>query len=285
MSLRDARMPGHDARKEALSTHGGAAIEIERVAATGSTNDDLLATVRAAAAAGASGFAPRLLVAERQSAGRGRHGRRWHASPGRSLTFSLAWQLRRANLDGLSLAVGSAIADALDPPSGGAPRIGLKWPNDLWLLDPAQDVEQVPGRKLAGILVETAPLGAARVAVIGIGVNIAAQPAGAAVEAVASLDEIDPGATPASALERIAPALVAALERFDALGFAGFEARFAARDLLRGRAVIGAAGELTGVAAGIARDGALLVDTGAGVVSVASGEWRIHLAESAGRSC
>jgi len=285
VSLRDARVPGHDARKEALSSHGGAAIEIERVAATGSTSDDLLASVRAAAATGASDFAPRLLVAETQSAGRGRHGRRWHALPGRSLTFSLAWQPRRADLAGLSLAVGTAIADALDPAPGEAPRIGVKWPNDLWLLDHAQGLEQAPGRKLAGILVETAPLGAGRVAVIGIGVNIAAQPVGDAANGVASLDEIDPGATPPAALERIAPALWAALERFDTLGFAGFEERFAARDLLRGRAVVGAPGEVTGIAAGIARDGALLVDTGAGVVPMTSGEWRLRLAESAERPC
>jgi len=56
----------------------------ERVAETGSTNDDLLARVRAAAALGATAFAPCLLVADRQRAGRGRHGRHWHATPAAS---------------------------------------------------------------------------------------------------------------------------------------------------------------------------------------------------------
>ena len=281
MPLRDARMPGNDARKEALSGLGGVAVE--RVAATASTNDDLLERVRAAAAAGATGFAPCLLVADRQSAGRGRHGRRWHAAAGRSLTFSIAWQPRRADLAGLSLAVGVAVADALDPRA--THRIGLKWPNDLWLLDPQGDVAQQPGRKLAGVLVETAPLGAARVAVVGVGVNVRAQAVDGALAAAAaaSLDEIDPGATPSSALERVAPALVEALARFDALGFAAFAERFAARDLLRGRAVVG--GDVSGIAAGIATDGALRVDTGAGIVAVTSGEWRLRLAERAEPSC
>ena len=77
-------------------------------------------------------LAPCLLVAERQTAGRGRHGRPWRSTPGASLTFSLAWPLTRADLSGLSLAVGVALADALDATA--TPRIGLKWPNDLWLV-------------------------------------------------------------------------------------------------------------------------------------------------------
>ncbi|MGZ8260636.1 MAG: biotin--[acetyl-CoA-carboxylase] ligase [Caldimonas sp.] len=291
MPLRDATLPRNDARPQALSAGGAAAIArgaalppIERVDATGSTNDDLLARIGAAAAAGASVFAPCLLVADRQLAGRGRHGRRWHAAPGRSLTFSLAWQPRRADLAGLSLAVGTALAEALEP-AGTAPRIGLKWPNDLWLRDIGADPSGPPGRKLAGILVETAPLGASRVAVIGVGVNVAAQPVADAASGVASLAEIDPGATPASALARIAPALFAALERFDADGFQDFAGRFAARDLLRGRAVAGAGGEVTGVAAGVAADGALLVETGSGVVAMKSGEWHLRLTGGAEPSC
>jgi BirA family biotin operon repressor/biotin-[acetyl-CoA-carboxylase] ligase len=274
-------VPGHDAREEALSTRP---TTIERVAATASTNDDLLARVRAAAAAGATSFAPCLLVADRQLAGRGRHGRTWHAAPGRSLTFSIAWQPARADLAGLSLAVGAVLADALEPPHA-TMRIGLKWPNDLWLVAADAEPSLRAGRKLAGILVETAPLGAQRVAVIGIGINVHLQPVADAASGAASLDEIDPGATPSSTLARVAPALAAALERFDALGFAAFADRFAARDLLRGRAVAGTAGDVSGVAAGVSDDGALLVDTGTRVVAVTSGEWRLRLSERAERSC
>ena len=282
MPLRDARMPGNDAGEEALI--GGATVE--RVARTASTNDDLLARIRDAAAAGATRFAPCILVTDAQTAGRGRNGRQWHSAPGHSLTFSLAWQPRRGDLGGLSLAVGVAIADALDPPRGEAPRIGLKWPNDLWLVD-REPLASGPsgGRKLAGILIETAPLGTGRVAVIGVGVNVVAHAVADAASGLASLDEFDRTATPESTFSRIAPALGAALASFDAEGFAAFADRFAARDVLRGRAVVAVGGDVAGTASGVGADGALLVDTGERIVAVTSGEWRLRIAAEAERSC
>ncbi|HSC62505.1 MAG TPA: biotin--[acetyl-CoA-carboxylase] ligase [Caldimonas sp.] len=260
----------------------------ERVAETGSTNDDLLARVRAAADAGAATFAPCLLVADRQSAGRGRHGRRWHATADASLTFSIAWPAARSDLSGLSLAVGCALADALDRP-GASLTIGLKWPNDLWLVDAARGAAaddahraktpsaRPEGRKLAGILIETAPLGAGRVAVVGIGINVRPHAVADAASGLASLAEIDGDATPAGTLARVAPALFAALRSFDAGGFAPFADRFAARDVLRGRRVAGggARGDVEGVAAGLAADGSLRIETAAGTIAVASGEWRL----------
>ncbi|MET0208454.1 MAG: biotin--[acetyl-CoA-carboxylase] ligase, partial [Burkholderiaceae bacterium] len=87
---------------------------------------------------------PCLLIAEHQTHGRGRQGRSWHSTPGASLTFSLALPLEVADWSGMSLVVGAAIAEALDPQGG---RLRLKWPNDLWLDD----------RKLGGILIETVP--------------------------------------------------------------------------------------------------------------------------------
>jgi len=270
----------------------------ERVAETGSTNDDLLARVRAAAALGATAFAPCLLVADRQRAGRGRHGRHWHATPAASLTFSIAWTSPRSDLSGLSLAVGCALADAIDVP-GRPLRIGLKWPNDLWLVDaPSAGVDDLgsprdpfaarpEGRKLAGILVETAPLGRGRVAVIGVGINVRAQEVADATSGVGSVAEIDPDATPTTTLARAAPALFAALRSFDTAGFSAFVDRFAARDVLRGRRVCGsgAHGEVDGIAAGIAVDGSLCIDTATGAIAVASGEWRLTRIEAAGSPC
>jgi BirA family biotin operon repressor/biotin-[acetyl-CoA-carboxylase] ligase len=270
----------------------------ERVAETGSTNDDLLARVRAAAASGATAFAPCLLVADRQRAGRGRHGRHWHATPAASLTFSIAWTSPRSDLSGLSLAVGCALADAIDVP--GRPwRIGLKWPNDLWLVDaPSAGVDDLgsprdpfaarpEGRKLAGILVETAPLGRGRVAVIGVGINIRAQDVADAASGVACVAEIDAEATPETTLARVAPALFAALRSFDTAGFSAFVDRFAARDVLRGRRVCGsgAHGEVDGIAAGIAVDGSLCIDTATGAIAVASGEWRLTRIETTRSPC
>ena len=270
----------------------------ERVAETGSTNDDLLARVRVAAASGATAFAPCLLVADRQRAGRGRHGRRWHATPDASLTFSIAWTSPRSDLSGLSLAVGCALAEAIDP-RGRPQRIGLKWPNDLWLVDAASasadDVgpprnllaRRPEGRKLAGILVETAPLGLGRVAVIGVGINVCAQEVSDATSGIGAVAEIDPDATPATTLALVAPALFAALRAFDDAGFAAFADRFARRDVLRGRRVAGAGaqGDIEGVAAGIASDGSLRIDTATGPIAVASGEWRLTRIETASSPC
>ena len=270
----------------------------ERVAETGSTNDDLLARIRDAAASGATEFAPCLLVADRQSAGRGRHGRRWHGAADASLTFSIAWPSARSDLSGLSLAVGCALADAIDV-AGQPLKIGLKWPNDLWLVAaPTNSDDGAPrerdagaarpeGRKLAGILVETAPLGRGRVAVIGVGINVRLAHVADATSGVASLVEIDPDATPATTLARVAPALFTALRTFDGAGFAAFADRFARRDVLRGRRVAGAGaqGDIEGVAAGIASDGSLRIDTATGPIAVASGEWRLTRIETASSPC
>ena len=137
------------------------------------------------------------------------------------------------------------------------------------------------------MLVETAPLGRGRVAVVGIGINIRAQAVADAASGVASIDEIDAQATPATTLARVAPALFTALRSFDAAGFAPFADRFAARDLLRGRRVAGAdaRGEVEGVAAGVGADGTLRVETAAGPIAVASGEWRLVRIEPAGSPC
>ncbi len=251
-----------------------AALDIECVAETGSTNADLLAWARTEAAE----YRPRLLVAERQTAGRGRHGRRWHAEPGASLTFSLAWPLRAKELSGLSLAVGVAIAEAIDPAQEKRRHVGLKWPNDLWLVG-----ADGQGRKLGGILIETAPIDIGRVAVVGVGLNVFEQRVAEASSGIAWLREIDALATPLAVLVRIVPALIDALERFDGEGFAAFAARFADRDLLCGRPVqcSGSAGarSIDGVAVGVSRSGELLVSTAQGVEAIGSGEVSARLAE------
>lgn len=225
---------------------------------------------------------PTAMVALRQTAGRGRRGRSWAAQPGDTLTFSLGLPLRLDAVPGggsaLSLAVGLALAEALDAglqthqaTAGGpcAPAIGLKWPNDLWLGE----------RKLGGILIEATPApGLAegqRWVVIGVGLNV--QP-GAAVPGSAWLP------TPAPSLGAVwrwlVPALLQAVSAFERHGFAPLQAAYARRDVLRGRAVqlwtsasppatgqatSGAAADPSGVAHGVADDGALLVHTAGGL--------------------
>jgi BirA family biotin operon repressor/biotin-[acetyl-CoA-carboxylase] ligase len=111
---------------------------------------------------------PCLLVAEEQTAGRGRQGRTWQGQRADALTFSLGLMLAPPDWSGLSLAVGVCLAEALDPQQ--RLGLGLKWPNDVWV-----DAPQAP-RKLAGMLIETVWVegdnSASRYTVIGMGINL-----------------------------------------------------------------------------------------------------------------
>jgi BirA family biotin operon repressor/biotin-[acetyl-CoA-carboxylase] ligase len=213
---------------------------------------------------------PCLLVAEHQTRGRGRLGRDWMASPGASLTFSLALPLAPREWSGLSLAVGLALAEALDPAD--PPRIGLKWPNDLWLVDgPGR------GRKLGGILIETVSVGPHRLCVLGVGLNVLPQPHEGLSHGYACLQEIDPDASAPAALARVAEPLVRAVLAFQAAGFAPLVAAYARRDLLLGQPVSTTLADVPeGVAEGVDEHGALRVRCG-GLHRVVSGEVSVHL--------
>ena len=247
-----------------------------------STNSELMRRLK-----GSPGAAPRpeplLLVAEQQSAGRGRLGRQWLSRRGDSLTFSLSLPLAPADWSGLSLAVGISVAESLEPARSGAPRVGLKWPNDLWLSTPQGE------RKLGGILIETASWGGARHVVIGVGLNVRpvalaadAADAAAALPAIAPgcLQDMDGGLDAPAALLAIVPALVQAVQAFEQFGFAPFQARFAARDVLAGRAVQLSDGT-QGSAHGVSERGALRVLTPAGMVEVSSAEVSVRPAPGA----
>ena len=216
---------------------------------------------------------PQMLVAIHQTAGRGRLGRRWHSEPGSSLTFSLALPLHRADWSGLSLAIGLALAEALEPDGR---RLGLKWPNDLVLADAGQPG---PGRKLGGVLIESVSVGEQRAAVIGIGINVLPQPAADADYGVAALTELWPEATPQDTLARIGEPLVRAVLAFERDGFAPLQPAYALRDALQGRAVRTTDAALAeGVAEGVDADGALKVTAGGQVRRVVSGEVSVRLA-------
>ena len=237
-----------------------------------STNTELLRRFKAQT----QGAEPTLLLAERQTAGRGRMGRVW-SSDATSLTFSLGLNLTPQDWSGLSLVVGLAAAQSLSSD----PRLSLKWPNDLWWQE----------RKLGGILIETAssagagasegPTPVARYVVIGIGLNVelpAAEVAQGLSTAPAALSELPEPLTASAALRRVVPAVLAAVREFECTGFAPFAPAFAARDVLKGRAVQlsqataqAPAGD-QGEAAGVDASGALLVHTATGLQRVQSAE-------------
>ena len=145
------------------SAGAGRFADVRRVASTGSTNTDLVALARAGAPEGV------VLVADHQTAGRGRLGRRWQAPAGSSLLVSVLCRpslpLGSAHL--VTVAAGLAAVDAVAEVA--AVRPGLKWPNDLV-------VETGAGtRKLAGLLAESVVEGGSLTAVVvGMGMNVRA---------------------------------------------------------------------------------------------------------------
>jgi len=238
---------------------------VEAVGSVDSTNTELMRRVRAGQLR-----QPVLLAAEHQSAARGRLGRAWQTGvpgePGSALAFSLALPLQARDWSGLSLAVGLAAAESLHP------DIRIKWPNDLWLWDGRQ------GRKLCGILIETAALPAdggahaARMAVIGVGINIAPLAGQDFAEPPAALRQLRPDLDAPGALALIAPPLVAAVRAFERQGFAPLMARYAARDMLAGQWVRCSDGT-QGQSLGVGPDGALRLLLPGGIArDITSGE-------------
>lgn len=211
---------------------------------------------------------PTLLVAEQQSAGRGRLSRQWHSQRGDSLIFSLGMALSPVSWSGLSLAVGVSLADSLDPANAPPQRIALKWPNDLWLLPGKTE------RKLGGILVETATFEGQRYVIIGVGINVRrvalAALAGSVVEP-SCVQDLQPDADVANTLLAVLPPLVQTVQAFAQFGFAPFQARFARRDVLAGRDVL-LSDATQGQAHGVTELGALLVHTSAGMKEITSSE-------------
>jgi BirA family biotin operon repressor/biotin-[acetyl-CoA-carboxylase] ligase len=211
-----------------------------------------------------------LLVAEWQTAGRGRRGRGWTSIVGGSLVFSLGWRfdLGAGHLSALPLAVGLALAKALE--AAGFAGIGLKWPNDL--------VHR--GAKLGGILVELSgdALGPS-LAVVGIGLNVrlpdaARRDIGQPVTdlcAVAPRARIDRNAL----LARIARELSQMLRAYPADGFAPHRAAWQRRHTLHGKAVsvlLPDGGKVRGKVSGIDADGALVLASAGRSLRFVSGE-------------
>ena len=214
------------------------------------TVDSTNERAKALAAAGAPhGTA---VTAGEQTAGRGRGGRSWVTPPGHGLALSL---VLREHDELLPLRAGLAVADVAGP----AAR--MKWPNDVL----------VDGRKVAGVLVEARP--ADGWAVLGIGLNVAVDPATLPPDAAAVAGTL--GRDPAE-LEAALTELLAALEHRLAEPPADVLAAVRERDALLGAPLRWADGAGTG--AGIADDGGLRVRLSDGAETVlAAGE--VHLGD------
>ena len=213
------------------------------------------------------------ILAEFQSAGRGRRGRQWHSPHGRNLYLSLGWKFEKslAELGCLPLVIALSAARALV--RAGLKGHRVKWPNDL-LLD---------GRKLCGCLVEVK--GDAKGpchAVLGVGINVHMPDSEVA-------NDIDQPWTdlrsqlPACSRNNLAALLLEELIRqlilFVEQGFTPFRDLWEEMDGLTGRAVNvhSGSGSLQGTVRGIDDHGALLLDTGREVLSLHFGEVSVKI--------
>ena len=244
---------------------------VSAVWSVGSTNTVLMSRLPPVGSAEA-------LLAEWQTAGKGRRGRTWLAPPGGAICLSLSWTFRDVprDLGALGLVIGVCALRALA--SSGLQNIRLKWPNDLLVND----------RKLGGILIElrAESSGPASV-VIGIGLNVSL---GAyLLETIAQMG-LAPVDLVAAGLEspernRLAAALIShfvqGLVDFERQGLKPFVQEWLAADALRGREVTVQApdGPAAGVARGIDVDGALLIETPHALLRFVSGDVSVRVVE------
>ncbi|MGE8454768.1 MAG: bifunctional biotin--[acetyl-CoA-carboxylase] ligase/biotin operon repressor BirA [Pseudomonadales bacterium] len=215
--------------------------------------------------------APFLVLAERQTAGRGRRGRKWVSPFAENIYYSLVLRIDGGlrQLEGLSLVVGLAVMHTLR--EYGVPGAGLKWPNDIL----------VGRKKVAGILLELVgdPADVCHV-VLGIGINVNMQ----------SAEEVDQEWTSVrlesgkvidrnQLVARLGEILVAYLERHRLNGFSAIQGEWEQGHLWQGRAVslIAGVNKVDGVVLGIDRQGALRLSVEGEEKTYSGGELSLRL--------
>lgn len=210
------------------------------------------------------------LLAEYQTAGKGRRGRAWLAPPGGAICLSVSWTFPAVSQDlgALGLVIGVCALRALR--ALGLEAVGLKWPNDLLH----------GGRKLGGILIELrAEASGPACVVVGLGLNVALGPglleriAATGIEAT-DLRQAGLAASRNTVVAALLAAFIEGLVEFEHSALKSFLAEWRDADALRGRAVSvsGAEGIAKGLARGIDVHGALLVETARGLQRFISGD-------------
>ena len=245
---------------------------IECFASIPSTNDYLMSSARNHL----STKSGTVCLTEQQTSGRGRRGKNWISPVGKNIYLSAYWclPLRRDGVAGFSLALGVAITDVLR--QVGLLDIQLKWPNDiLWR-----------GRKLGGILVEASVTAHGYMhVVVGLGLNVKFlshtgceinQPW---IDLETALGRaVDRTQLVAQLLTAISHAVMAYWHH----GLPPFHAQWTERDALAGKPILATSSERTllGIACGVDDTGALLLDTGNGVIRLFTEEVSIQIMRS-----
>jgi BirA family biotin operon repressor/biotin-[acetyl-CoA-carboxylase] ligase len=234
--------------------------------------DTVESTMDVAAAAAADGAsAGRIVIANQQTAGRGRRGHTWSSPPGAGLYFSCLARPTR-HLDVITLAAGVGVRDGIAAATG--LRAELKWPNDLL----------IGSRKLAGLLAEGHHLATpAAAVVIGVGVNLgpAAYPPDVASRATDLQTEAGRELSRFGVFAAVLEHLADALQTLEAGDAGGILRRWRdASPLAVGAAVrwLKDGVEMQGVTEGIDDSGALLVRTSSALERVVAGElhWQLN---------
>lgn len=273
-------------------------MQVQWLASIDSTNTELMRR------AAQRQYQPCVLLAQEQTAGKGRMGKSWYMQAGKTLALSIGLPLQPRDWSGLSLVVGVALLSALTQWArsvGAAPErqhaltLGLKWPNDVWLMAPDGQ-----GQKMAGILIETlgisvaeqtasqrtqpVPMAAApRYAVIGIGLNLSPQELQSTAMPLANVQDWAGVPVPAQQLlEHVLASVLAAIQQFEREGFTAFHSAFEAWDLLAGRTVSLSDGRV-GDCLGVDGQGELLLSVAGALVPVASGEVSVRPVAPAAR--
>ncbi|ACV25841.1 bifunctional biotin--[acetyl-CoA-carboxylase] ligase/biotin operon repressor BirA [Kangiella koreensis] len=209
----------------------------------------------------------KVLAAEYQSAGRGRRGRQWVSPLASNLYWSVGWQTQMPvqQLGGLSLVVGLAIIKALQ--SLDIEGVQLKWPNDI----------RYQGKKLGGILIElSGDVAGALQVVIGVGLNM--QMGSTLAQSIEqewmNVNDLAPDVSRQQVLAKTIVEFNQALELFEQKGFAAFQELWQEVDECFGQkvSILQQHQELKGIGAGVDDTGALLLQTGQGVIPIYAGE-------------
>ena len=237
---------------------------LDIVPAIDSTNTALIARAQSESIDG------HVLIAELQTQGKGRRGRKWISPFGRNVMLSAGFQLAAptSNIGSISLAIGVAVANAIEGVAGVS--IQLKWPNDIYLND----------RKLGGILIDLLQAGPPVKLLLGIGINVHAAP-----------DQLESPNAPAIALADVFPdvsrhgvvnallnELVAAIRQYSDEGFQSFVADWSNRDVFAGQFlyVDGLNERIEGWNRGIDASGALQLETDKGLRKIIGGDVSIR---------
>ena len=268
---RGYRIPGgidllqaEQVRAALVPVAAGLLSRLELTETVDSTNAEAMRQVELGATSGL------VCSAEQQLAGRGRRGRAWVSPFARNLYVSAVWEYHQgaAALEGLSLAVGVAVARALAACS--LPPVQLKWPNDI----------TYEGAKLGGVLLEmTGDAAGTCQVIVGIGLNVA-MPDGAARDidqAWTDIETMSTGSRPGrnDLLAALLNELLPLLAGYEQQGFAPWRDPWLALDAFAGQSVVLHTGarDLAGIARGVDDRGALQLETAtAGTQSIFGGE-------------